>query len=213
MQEAKNSSTQLEAQLPEMEMRQQLLNEELIGRFPSPPPPSPVLIAGVHNSLSRAVAVAKQQTRAVNHFEKAVGIGTPASYTRLITQTRINQQIFQNGSYDSKQTRLEYCCESESFLKKHLIDRNLSRNKPIKRNLLRYTKSSENQSISNNKSHQFSLMLYVITIQELYIALFLKTDVPIFVIRRPLLTDALMVRRILNGYIKITTHSKQVFGN
>lgn len=64
------------------------IDKKLIGR---------VLIAGVHNNLARAAAVAKQEKRAWDHFEKAISIGAPSSATRLLTQARINEQFQQLG--------------------------------------------------------------------------------------------------------------------
>lgn len=58
---------------------------------------SQILIAGVHNSLARAASIGGQQQRAMEHFKKAILIGTPGSDRRLITQARINEQHKQLG--------------------------------------------------------------------------------------------------------------------
>lgn len=56
-----------------------------------------ILVSGVHNSLGRAAAIVGQQLRALQHFEAAIGIGTPGSDRRLLTQARINEQFVQLG--------------------------------------------------------------------------------------------------------------------
>jgi tetratricopeptide (TPR) repeat protein len=58
---------------------------------------SRILIAGVHNSLGRASAVAGRQTRAIKHFENAISIGTPGSDAKLLTQARSGYQLSQVG--------------------------------------------------------------------------------------------------------------------
>lgn len=58
---------------------------------------SQILIAGIHNSLGRAVAVSGNSSRALNHFESAIVIGLPGCDARLLTQARINEQIAQLG--------------------------------------------------------------------------------------------------------------------
>lgn len=58
---------------------------------------SQILIAGVHNSLGRAAAICNQQNRALQHFGSAIGIGSPGSDYRLLTQARINEQFTQLG--------------------------------------------------------------------------------------------------------------------
>lgn len=58
---------------------------------------SQILIAGVYNSLGRFAVIANQQTRALQHFENAIQIGTPGADRRLITQARINEQHSQLG--------------------------------------------------------------------------------------------------------------------
>lgn len=66
---------------------------------------SQILIAGVHNTLGRAAAIANQQHRALQHFENAIQIGTPGSDAKLLTQARIGEQLNQLGfrSFDSYQ--------------------------------------------------------------------------------------------------------------
>ncbi len=54
-----------------------------------------ILISGVHNSLGRTAAIAGRKDKALNHFEKAVDIGTPGNDVRLLTQARINEQLIQ----------------------------------------------------------------------------------------------------------------------
>ncbi|MDF1615678.1 class I SAM-dependent methyltransferase [Desulfurivibrio dismutans] len=58
---------------------------------------SRILIAGVHNSLGRAAAVAGKQAKALDHFERAVAIGTPGGDTRLLVQGRAGEQLHQLG--------------------------------------------------------------------------------------------------------------------
>jgi cephalosporin hydroxylase len=56
---------------------------------------SQILIAGVHNSLGRAAAIAGQQPRAFKHFESAIQTGTPGNDVRLLTQARAGEQLGQ----------------------------------------------------------------------------------------------------------------------
>lgn len=56
-----------------------------------------ILVAGVHNSLGRAAAIAGEHPRAVQHFDSAIATGSPESESRLITQARISQQYQQLG--------------------------------------------------------------------------------------------------------------------
>ncbi|WP_462381121.1 BNR repeat-containing protein [Pseudomonas sp. Marseille-QA0892] len=58
---------------------------------------SQILIAGVHNSLARAAILSDEQQWAMEHFNKAILIGTPGSDRRLITQARIEEQYKQLG--------------------------------------------------------------------------------------------------------------------
>ena len=58
---------------------------------------SQILIAGVHNSLGRATAIAGNQLLALKHFESAVTICMPGLDRRLLTQARINEQFTQLG--------------------------------------------------------------------------------------------------------------------
>ena len=53
---------------------------------------SHILIAGVHNSIGRAATIGNQQHRALQHFEKAIQIGSPCNYTKLLTQAQKNFQ-------------------------------------------------------------------------------------------------------------------------
>jgi hypothetical protein len=56
---------------------------------------SQILIAGVHNSIGRAAAIAGQQPRAFKHFESAIQTGTPGNDVRLLTQARAGEQLGQ----------------------------------------------------------------------------------------------------------------------
>ena len=56
-----------------------------------------ILIAGVHNSLGRADALAGQHRSALQHFKNAISIGVPGADRRLVTQARINEQYSQIG--------------------------------------------------------------------------------------------------------------------
>jgi tetratricopeptide (TPR) repeat protein len=58
---------------------------------------SQILIAGVHNTLGRAAAVAGQPSRAQQHFKSAIAIGAPGSETRLIAQARATHQLADLG--------------------------------------------------------------------------------------------------------------------
>ncbi|SCX11272.1 hypothetical protein SAMN05216379_1076 [Nitrosomonas eutropha] len=58
---------------------------------------SQILIAGVHNSLGRVATIARQEVRALGHFEKAITTGASSSATRLLTQARISEQLQQIG--------------------------------------------------------------------------------------------------------------------
>ncbi|NCC85462.1 MAG: hypothetical protein EOM03_15240 [Clostridia bacterium] len=54
-----------------------------------------ILAAGMHNSLGRASVVLGYQTRALDHFEAAVAIGTPGSEGRLLGPARVQEQLRQ----------------------------------------------------------------------------------------------------------------------
>lgn len=56
-----------------------------------------VLIAGVHNSLGRASAIAGEQPRALQHFHNAIAIGSPGNDVKLLAQARISHQCQQLG--------------------------------------------------------------------------------------------------------------------
>jgi len=56
---------------------------------------SQVLIAGVHNNIGRAAAIVNQKHRALQHFEKAITIGTPSADAKLFTQARNGEQLNQ----------------------------------------------------------------------------------------------------------------------
>jgi 2-polyprenyl-3-methyl-5-hydroxy-6-metoxy-1,4-benzoquinol methylase len=56
---------------------------------------SQILIAGVHNSLGRATALAGLQPRSQKHFEASVAIGTPGSAVSLVAKARATEQIWQ----------------------------------------------------------------------------------------------------------------------
>ncbi|ADH86526.1 FkbM family methyltransferase [Desulfurivibrio alkaliphilus] len=56
---------------------------------------SRILIAGVHNSLGRAAAVAGRRDQSLRHFEQSLTTGTPGAEARLLTQARIMQQVEQ----------------------------------------------------------------------------------------------------------------------
>ena len=58
---------------------------------------SRILVAGVHNSLGRALAIENRHNKAVQHFENAITIGTPGCDARLVTQARRIYQFFQLG--------------------------------------------------------------------------------------------------------------------
>jgi uncharacterized protein HemY len=62
-----------------------------------------VLVAGVHNSLGRASAASGDSSRAVQHFQSSISIGTPGSDVRLLTQARVQQQIQQLQQLGLKQ--------------------------------------------------------------------------------------------------------------
>lgn len=54
---------------------------------------SQMLVAGVHNSLGRAAAIAGQQTRALKHFESSIFVGAPSSPINLLANIRIQKEI------------------------------------------------------------------------------------------------------------------------
>ena len=56
---------------------------------------SRILVAGVHNSLGQAAAVAGRREQALNHLHKSIAIGTPGGEARLLTPLRITQQLGQ----------------------------------------------------------------------------------------------------------------------
>jgi len=58
---------------------------------------SQILVAGVHNSLARAAAIADKRPRALQHFESAIVIGTPGNDAKLLTLARSTHQLSQIG--------------------------------------------------------------------------------------------------------------------
>jgi predicted O-methyltransferase YrrM len=58
---------------------------------------SQILIAGVHNSLGRAAALAGEQTRALAHFDSAISTGIPGGDAKLLAHARVNHQLEQVG--------------------------------------------------------------------------------------------------------------------
>jgi hypothetical protein len=54
-----------------------------------------MLVASAHNSLGRAMAVAGEQTRALQHFQASIMSGTPGSDANLLAQARISHQYQQ----------------------------------------------------------------------------------------------------------------------
>lgn len=60
---------------------------------------SQILVAGVHNSLGRAVALTNNQGSAIQHFEKALEIGMLGGDSKLLSKARMWQQDHENGQY------------------------------------------------------------------------------------------------------------------
>ena len=58
---------------------------------------SQVLIAGVHNTLGRATAVAGRSQQALGHFQNAVKIAAPGADVRLLVQARVREELGQLG--------------------------------------------------------------------------------------------------------------------
>ncbi len=58
---------------------------------------SQVLIAGVHNTLGRATAIAGRSQQALGHFQNAVKIAAPGADVRLLVQTRVREELGQLG--------------------------------------------------------------------------------------------------------------------
>ena len=56
-----------------------------------------ILVAGAHNSLARAAAIAGNLPRALTHFELAISVGAPGSDKALLTKARIDQQCRELG--------------------------------------------------------------------------------------------------------------------
>ena len=73
-----------------------------------------IMIAGVHNTLGRAAAIAGQQSRALKHFESAIATGTPGSEVRLIAQARASRQVTQLGLSDDHGNRQAFDDEAGS---------------------------------------------------------------------------------------------------
>ena len=62
-----------------------------------------ILVAGVHDSLGRAAALAGRSTQARQHFESALAAGMPSCETRLLARARIDCQLQQLGLEASDQ--------------------------------------------------------------------------------------------------------------
>lgn len=74
---------------------------------------SQILVAGVHNSLGRAAVTSGMQSRALEHFQSAIVIGTPGADQRLLTQARINGQLQQLSGSVARQNLLPVAQRSE----------------------------------------------------------------------------------------------------
>ena len=55
------------------------------------------LIAGVHNTLGRATAIAGRSQQALGHFQNAVKIAAPGADVRLLVQARVREELGQLG--------------------------------------------------------------------------------------------------------------------
>ncbi len=58
---------------------------------------SQVLIAGVHNTLGRATAIAGRSQQALGHFQNAVKIAAPGADVSLLVQARVREELGQLG--------------------------------------------------------------------------------------------------------------------
>ncbi|ORL53415.1 methyltransferase FkbM [Pseudomonas putida] len=58
---------------------------------------SQVLIAGVHNTLGRATAIAGRSQQALGHFQNAVKIAAPGADVRLQVEARVREELEQLG--------------------------------------------------------------------------------------------------------------------
>lgn len=58
---------------------------------------SQVLIAGVHNTLGRATAIAGRSQQTLAHFQNAVKIAVPGADSRLLAQVRVREELRQLG--------------------------------------------------------------------------------------------------------------------
>jgi len=58
---------------------------------------SQVLIAGVHNTLGRATAIAGRSQQALGHFQNAVKIAAPGADVRLLVQARVREELGELG--------------------------------------------------------------------------------------------------------------------
>ncbi|WP_278386782.1 class I SAM-dependent methyltransferase [Stutzerimonas kunmingensis] len=58
---------------------------------------SQLLIAGVHNTLGRAAGLDQGQERALQHFERAIGVAMPSADQRLLARVRAGEEFAQLG--------------------------------------------------------------------------------------------------------------------
>lgn len=58
---------------------------------------SQLLIAGVHNTLGRAAGLDHSQERALQHFERAIGVAMPGADQRLLARARAGEEFAQLG--------------------------------------------------------------------------------------------------------------------
>jgi len=58
---------------------------------------SQLLIAGVHNTLGRAAGLDQGQERALQHFERAIGVAMPGADQRLLARARAGEEFAQLG--------------------------------------------------------------------------------------------------------------------
>ncbi|MBA1204438.1 methyltransferase FkbM [Pseudomonas capeferrum] len=63
---------------------------------------SQILIAGTHNTLGRAAAIAGREEQALHHFEHSLKIGTPGADLRLLVESRVRGELAHLGLSSSK---------------------------------------------------------------------------------------------------------------
>lgn len=112
-----------------------------------------ILIAGVHNSLGRASALATKQPKALEHFENSIELGARGNDARLLRDARAQHQYAQLGlisvhSHALPSVTMQHAGDARSP--------HLARSSFYQNNLLRHARRDIVEPLEKNFEHQFA---------------------------------------------------------